>query len=536
MKDIETNNSIMRVLVLDNVSEKAVKILADGGVEAVVNNNKMTEEELCGIISEYDGVIVRSATKITAPIIASGKKLKIIGRAGVGVDNIDIAAATNAGVVVVNAPDGNTIAATEQTLALMLGLARNLPQSHKDLKEGKWNRKEYTGVELRGKILGLIGLGRIGTAVAKRAQAFEMKTIGFDPMVSPEAAAANGIEFKPMAEVIKQADFLSLHIPKTKESLNLINRDTIAIMKDGVRIINVARGGIINEEDLYDAVKSGKLAGAALDVFAVEPTTESSLFELNNIIVTPHLGASTKEAQINVALDVAREFVDVLAKGGMAKNAVNLAPIKPEVLTAIKPYLNLVEKMGKMQAQLAGGAIKNIKIVYSGELAEMEVSTLTTSFIKGLLEATIEDSVNFVNAHVIAKERGVLIEEVKSAEEGDYTSLISTTVVSSYSKEIAGTLFGKDDPRIVRIDDCRIDIRPEGTILVIPHTDKPNVTGPVTSVIGNSGINISGMQIARSGMKGNATMLIAVDRSVPNEVMKEICEVDGVFNLKLVVL
>ncbi|MCL4439921.1 MAG: phosphoglycerate dehydrogenase, partial [Firmicutes bacterium] len=432
----------MKVLVLDNVSEKAVKILSEGGIEAVVNNNKMTEEELCGIIGEYDGVIVRSATKITAPVIAAGKNLKIIGRAGVGVDNIDIPAATNAGLVVVNAPDGNTIAATEQTLALMLGLARNLPQAHKDLKEGKWNRKEYTGVELRGKVLGLIGLGRIGTAVAKRAQAFEMKTIGFDPMVSPDVASANGITFKPMADVIKEADFLSLHIPKTKESLNLINKDTIATMKDGARIINVARGGIVNEEDLYEAAKSGKLAGAALDVFAAEPTTESPLFELNNIVVAPHLGASTKEAQVNVALDVAEEFVSVLIKGEMAKNAVNLAPIRPDVLAAIKPYLKLAEKLGKLQSQLATGPIKNIRITYSGELAQVEVSPLTTSFIKGFLEPIVEDSVNFVNAPVLAKERGIVVEEVKSAEEGDYTALINVSVTSDSTKEVAGTLFG----------------------------------------------------------------------------------------------
>lgn len=313
----------MKILVLDNVSPKAVAILTDGGLEAVVNNDKMDEAQLCAIIGEYDGVIVRSASKITAPVIEAGKNLKIIGRAGVGVDNIDVAAATEAGIPVVNAPDGNTIAATEQTLALMLGVARNLPQAHKDLKEGIWNRKIYTGVELKHKVLGLIGLGRIGTAVAKRAQAFEMTVIGYDPHVAPAAAAANGIEYKTQEEVIKESDFLSLHIPKSKDSLNLINKDTIATMKDGAFLINVARGGIVNEKDLYEALKAGKLAGAGLDVFEAEPTTESPLFELNNVVVAPHLGASTKEAQINVALDVAEEFVAVLVKGEKAKNSVN---------------------------------------------------------------------------------------------------------------------------------------------------------------------------------------------------------------------
>ena len=526
----------MKVLVLDNVAEKAVKILSEGGIEAVVNNNKMTEDELCGIIGEYDGVIVRSATKITAPVIAVGKNLKIIGRAGVGVDNIDIPAATNAGLVVVNAPDGNTIAATEQTLALMLGLARNLPQAHKDLKEGKWNRKEYTGVELRGKVLGLIGLGRIGTAVAKRAQAFEMKTIGYDPMVSPEVAAANGIIVKSQADVIKEADFLSLHIPKTKESLNMINKDTIATMKDGARIINVARGGVVNEEDLYEAVKSGKLAGAALDVWAVEPTTESPLFELNKVVVAPHLGASTKEAQVNVALDVAEEFVNVLIKGEMAQNAVNLAPIKPEVLAAIKPYLTLAEKLGKLQAQLATGAIKNIKITYSGDLGKVEVSPLTTAFLKGFLEQIVEDSVNFVNAPIMARERGLVVEESKTAAVGDYTELISVTVKSDCTKEVAGTLFGEDDPRIVIIDGYRIDVVPEGNILVVPHQDKPKIIGPVANLIGEHNINIAFMQVGRKVIGGKAIMMLAVDAPVPDETLAKISKVDGVFDVKMVTL
>jgi len=528
----------MKVLVLDNVSEKAVKILSDGGIEAVVNNNKMTEDDLCAIIGEYEGVIVRSASKITAPVIAAGKILKIIGRAGVGVDNIDIPAATNAGIVVVNAPDGNTIAATEQTLALMLALARNVPQAHKDLKEGKWNRKEYTGVELRNKVLGVIGLGRIGTAVAKRAQAFEMKTIGFDPMVSPEVAAANGIEFKPMADVIKEADFLSLHIPKTKESLNLINKDTIATMKDGARIINVARGGVVNEEDLYEAAKSGKLAGAALDVFAAEPTIESPLFELNNVVVNPHLGASTKEAQVNVALDVAEEFVNIMVRGEMPKNAVNLAPIKPDVLAAIKPYLTLAEKIGKFQSQLATGPIKNLKITYSGELADVEVSPLTTSFLKGFLESMAEEagSVNFVNAPILAKERGIVVEEVKTAGAEDYTALINVTVVSDEIREIAGTLFGQDDPRIVLIDGYRIDVVPEGNILVVPHEDKPKIIGPVANLIGEHNINIAGMQVGRKVIGGKAIMMLAVDASLPDATLSEIAKVNGVFDVKMVCL
>ncbi len=528
----------MKVLVLDNVSEKAVRILSEGGIEAVVNNNKLTEDELCRIIGDYDGVIVRSATKITAPVIAAAQKLKIIGRAGVGVDNIDIPAATHAGVIVVNAPDGNTIAATEQTMALMLGLARNLPQAHKDLKEGKWMRKEYLGVELRNKVLGIIGLGRIGTAVAKRAQAFEMKTIGYDPMVSPEAAAANGIVLKAMEDVIKEADFLTLHIPKTKESLNMINRETLAMMKDGARIINVARGGIINEADLYEALKSGKLAGAALDVFAAEPTTESPLFELNNVIVTPHLGASTREAQVNVALDVAKEFVNVLVKGEMAVNAVNVAPIKPDLLAAVRPYLTLAEKLGKMQAQLVEGSIHNIRITYTGELAQIDVSPLTISYLKGFLESLAEESgaVNFVNAPVIAKERGIMVEEIRTGEAGDYTTLISARTESADTLEIAGTLFGRDDPRIVLVDGFRVDVVPRGNILVIPHHDRPRVAGPVASIVGEHNLNIAGMQVGRKSVGGKAIIMLAVDTAAPDEVLAEISKVDGVLDVKMVTL
>jgi D-3-phosphoglycerate dehydrogenase len=457
-------------------------------------------------------------------VIAAGKNLKIIGRAGVGVDNIDIPAATNAGLLVVNAPDGNTIAATEQTMALMLGLARNLPQAHKDLKEGKWMRKEYLGVELRNKVLGIIGLGRIGTAVAKRAQAFEMRTIGYDPMVSAEAAAANGITVKSLEEVLKEADFLTLHIPKTKDSLNLISKDTMAMMKDGARIINVARGGVVNEEDLYEAVRSGKLAGAAIDVFATEPATESPLFELNNVVVAPHLGASTREAQVNVALDVAEEFVNVLIKGEMARNAVNLAPIKPDVLAAIKPYLVLAEKLGKLQSQLASGSIRSIKITYSGELAQVETSPLTTSFLKGFLEPMVEEagSINFVNAQILAKERGINVEEVKSGEAGDYTALISVTVESDTVKEAAGTLFGNDDPRIVLIDGYRVDVIPEGNILVVPHQDKPKVAGPVATILGEHDINIAFFRVERRSRGGEAIMVIETDEPLPEAVVEAI--------------
>ncbi len=525
----------MKILVLDGVSEKGVKILRDPGYDAVVNNDKMTEDELCAIIGEYDAVIVRSASKITAKVIEVGTKLKVIGRAGVGVDNIDVAAASARGIVVVNAPDGNTIAATEQTIGLMLALARNIPQAHAGLKQGKWMRKEYTGVELRNRTLGIIGLGRIGMAVARRAQALEMKTIGYDPFVSAENAADQGVTYKTLDEIWAESDFISLHIPKTKESLNMINKDTYAKMKDGVRIVNVARGGIVNEKDLYDAVKSGKVAGAALDVFEVEPTTESPLFELDNVIVNPHLGASTKEAQVNVALDVAEEMVRIL-QGEMPRTAVNMPPVKPDVLAAIKPYFELAEKLGKFQAQLATGPIESVKVIYSGELTKTEVAPLTTAFIKGLLDPILEEAVNYINAPLLAKTRGIKIEESKIADDTDYAELITVEVQSKCKKIVSGTLFGDDDPRIVMIDGYRIDIHPEGHILVVPHQDKPRIIGPVANLIGTHNINIAGMQVGRKAVGGNAIMMLAVDTPVPEATLAEIAKVDGVADVKLVSL
>lgn len=525
----------MKILVLDGVSEKGVKILREPGFDAVVNNDKMTEDELCAIIGDYEAVIVRSASKITAKVIEAGKKLKVIGRAGVGVDNIDVAAATEKGIVVVNAPDGNTIAATEQTIGLMLALARNIPQAHANLKEGRWMRKEFTGVELRNKTLGIIGLGRIGTAVAKRAQALEMKTIGYDPFVSAETAAAAGITLKTLDEIWAEADFISLHIPKTKESLNMINKDTFAKMKDGVRIVNVARGGIVNEKDLYEAVKSGKVAGAALDVFEAEPTTESPLFELDKVVVNPHLGASTKEAQVSVALDVAEEMVRIL-QGEMPRTAVNMPAVKPDVLAAIKPYLKLAEKLGKFQAQLATGPIDSVKVVYSGELAKTEVAPLTTALMKGLLDPILEEAVNYINAPLLAKARGIKIEESKVAEESDYTELITVVVKSKCEKTVSGTLFGEDDPRIVAIDGYRIDIHPEGHILVVPHQDKPRIIGPVANLIGAHDINIAGMQVGRKEVGGTAIMMLAVDAPVPEATLAEIAKVDGVHDVKMVSL
>lgn len=520
----------MKILVLDGVSEKGVEILREPGFDVEVFDGKLTEDQLVAKIVDFNAVIVRSATKITERVINAAPNLKIIGRAGVGVDNIDTNAATQAGVIVVNAPDGNTIAAAEQTLALILAVARNVPQANENLKKGKWMRKEYLGVELREKVLGVIGLGRIGTAVAKRAQGFQMKTIGYDPFVTEEKAQEIGIQLMTLDDVIRNADFLTVHLPLTKESRYMLDSTAFEKMKDGVRIINVARGGIIDEKALYEAVASGKVAAAALDVFEVEPTTESPLFELDNVIVTPHLGASTEEAQVNVALDVAREIVAVL-QGAMATNAVNMPAIPNEVLMAVKPYFNLAEKLGSFAAQLTK-EYDTIEITYSGEIAALEVAPLTTAVTKGVLEAVAQLPVNYVNAPFLAKNKGIKIISAKRSDSEDYTSLITVKLTGGKcSKEISGTLFRNNDARIVMIDGYHVDAIPQGHMLVAPHVDKPRIIGRVGMILGDYDINIASMQVGRKETGGRAVMVLGVDAPINDESLRLIGEIDGILDV-----
>lgn len=525
----------MRILVLDGVSEKGIDILREPGFTVDVIEEKLSEEQLVEIIPEYDAVVVRSATQITAPIINAGVNLKVIGRAGVGVDNIDVQAATGNGIIVVNAPDGNTIAAAEHTMALMLALARHVPQANEALKKGKWLRKEFTGVELREKTLGVIGLGRIGTAVAKRAQGFAMKVLGYDPYITHERAREIGVELVSLEDIFREADFITVHLPKTKETMNLINREALAKMKPGVRIINVARGGIVNEQDLYEALKIGKVAGAALDVFEVEPTTESPLFELPNVVVTPHLGASTEEAQVNVALDVAREIVAIL-QGGMAQNAVNMPAIPKEDALVVKPYLALAEKLGKFISQLTS-EFENIEITYAGDVACINTAPLTTAVLKGIMESYSDIPVSYVNAVQLAKGRGLRIMETREEEAHDYTNLITVRLTGGpCPKTVGGTLFRDNDARIVLIDGYRIDMVPEGYMLVAPHIDKPRIIGRVGTLIGEHDINIAGMQVGRKQVGGRAVMVLAVDNVVPEATLEQIAKIDGIIDVKFVAL
>jgi D-3-phosphoglycerate dehydrogenase len=521
---------------MDNVAPEGVAVLRQAGVEVEVPG-KLTEEELLAIIPRFDGLIIRSATKVDARVLERAVNLKVIGRAGVGVDNIDVPAATAKGIIVVNAPDGNTIAATEHTMALMLALARNIPQADARLKAGVWDKKAFVGVELRNKCLGVLGLGRIGSGVARRAFAMEMEVVAYDPFISEDRARELGVPLLPLEEVFRRADFLTIHMPLTKENRHLLNDEAFAMMKDGVRIINCARGGIIDEAALYRALVSGKVAGAALDVFEVEPQTESPLFKLPNFIATPHLGASTREAQVSVAVDVAEEVIAAL-KGDLVKNAVNIPSLKPDVLKEIGPYLGLAEKLGRFHAQLLQGRLNRIEITYSGELAAFkEVDPLTRALVKGILDTILQERVNYVNAQLVARNRGIEISQTKSDRAEDYTGLMSVRVTSSEGEhELAGTLFRGDDPRVVFIDGMRVDAVPEGHMLIIPHYDRPRIIGAVGTLIGQRDVNIAAMQVGRKVIGGRAVMVLTVDSPVPPETLEEIAKVDGVLGVRMVSL
>jgi len=523
----------MRVLITDSVSEKGVEILKEAGIKVDINTG-LSEDEVASIIGDYDALIVRSQTKVTRKILDKASSLKIIGRAGVGVDNIDMDAATEKGIIVVNAPEGNTIAAAEHTMAMMLALARNIPQAHNALINGTWDRKTYMGVELRNKVLGILGLGKIGSEVAKRSIAMEMKVLAYDPFVSSQRAEKLGVELVDLRTIFKEADFITIHLPLKDDTRHLIDRDAIAVMKPGVRIINVARGGIVDEQALYEALKEGKVAGAAIDVFENEPQTESPLFELKNVVVTPHLGASTKEAQINVAVDVAKEIVSYY-RGEAVKNTVNAPSVSPEIMERLNPYLELSHKMGKLISQLMRG-IEGVKIQYYGDIVNYEVNILTNSFLRGLLEPMLNSAVNLINAPYIAKSRGIKVYESKTLEAKDYTNLITVSVEAKDEKRtVSGTVFSSE-PRIVRYDGFSIDAVPQGHMLVVPHIDRPRIVGPVATILGDHGINIAGMQVGRESVGGQAIMFLSVDSQVPDDILKEIAQMDGILDVKYVYL
>ncbi|MFA4875796.1 MAG: phosphoglycerate dehydrogenase [Methanoregula sp.] len=518
-----------RVLVSDPLAEEGLVILR-AAVDVDVKTD-LKEDELCTIIGEYDALLVRSGTEVTAKVIEAGKKLKFIGRAGVGVDNVDMEAATRKGIIVANAPEGNTLAATEHTMAMMQSLARNIPQANASLKKKEWKRSRFMGVELNEKTLGIVGFGRIGREVAKRASAMDMKCVAYDPFITKERAAQLGVEMMSMADLFKVADVITVHTPLIPETKHVINAKSIATMKDGVRIINCARGGIIDEKALYDAIKSGKVAGAALDVFEEEPPTESPLLTLDQVIVTPHLGASTVEAQLNVAVSVAKQCIEVL-NGRSAKYVVNAPMVPPEHAEVLDPYAQLAEKMGRFAIQIAGGRLSSVECIYGGELSAYAGSMkfVTRLALKGLLDPILQQPINIVNAEFIAKERGITVSETVTQESEGFKNLITIRIKTDKGEtSVSGTVFFKGRSRIVAVDGYTMDMIPEGYVIVSRHLDKPGVIGRASTILGKKNINIAGMQVGRINPEQEAIMVLNVDSEVPSDVMDEIRSMPGIF-------
>src|SRR5699024_5024869 len=453
--------------------------------------------------------------------------LKVIGRAGVGVDNIDLDAATENGIVVVNAPDGNTNSAAEHTMAMLMSLARNIPQAYMSIMEKKWDRKSYVGVELRDKVLGIVGLGRIGAEVARRAKGQRMKVIASDPFFTEEQAEQMGIGFATLDEVLEQADFITVHTPLLKETRHIINKEAFAKMKDGVRIINCARGGIINEDDLYDAIVEGKVAGAALDVFEEEPAVDHKVLTLPQVIATPHLGASTVEAQENVAIDVSHDVVRI-TPGGLARNPVNIPSVPREVMRKIEPYFYLSEKLGKFLAQLDTGAIQEININYAGDLTALEIAPLTQNTLKGLLSPYLGARVNNVNASYLAEKRGITVHEKKTSAARGFTNLMTVEIVTkNATRRVAGTLLNGLGSRIVKVDDYSMDVIPEGHLVLVHHQDQPGAIGRVGNLLARNDVNIATMQVGRLKIGGKAIMMLTIDRPLTDEELQQIRDMDG---------
>jgi D-3-phosphoglycerate dehydrogenase / 2-oxoglutarate reductase len=524
-----------RVLISDPITAAGVDLFKQAGFEVEVKTDH-TKEELIAKIKDFDALIVRSQTKVTADIIEVAGNLKVIGRAGVGVDNVDVEAATKKGIIVLNAPDGNTISTAELTVAMMLALARNIPQAHSSLKGGAWDRKSFTGVEINGKVLGIVGMGRIGTEVAKRMMGMGMSVLAFDPFLTADKADSLGVKLVGLDRIVAEADFITVHTPLTAETKGLFGAKEFALMKKGVRLVNCARGGIYDEAALAEAIKNGQVAGVAIDVYPTEPPTDRTLIDLPQVVVTPHLGASTREAQENVAVDVAIEVIKVL-KGESFKNAVNLPPLRPEVRSSLQPYFGLTESLGKFVGQLAEPRINKLEVTYLGEISKLETSYLSILFLKGMLQASLGDEVNQVNALFLAKERGLKVNESKSQDVGGYASVIKVTVTTDQATHtISGTVIEKDEARIVEIDGYRFDIAPAGKMIVIDHTDQPGVIGEVGNIIGQSGINIAAMQVGRKKQGGNAVMILNVDSAISAEVIGKLEKVKTVTKARAISL
>jgi D-3-phosphoglycerate dehydrogenase len=521
-----------KVLISDALSPAAVQIFKDRGVDVDFQPNLgKDKDKLADIIDGFEGLAIRSATKVTGRILEKAKSLKVIGRAGIGVDNVDIPAATAKGIIVMNTPFGNSITTAEHAITLMLALARQIPQADTSTQAGKWEKNRFMGVEITGKSLGVIGCGNIGTIVAERAHGLKMKVIAFDPYLSPERALDLGVEKVELDELLRRADFITLHTPLTDKTRNIIDAAALAKAKKGVRVINCARGGLVDEAALRQALDSGHVAGAAFDVFTEEPATQNPLFGHANVVCTPHLGASTTEAQENVALQVAEQMSDYLLQGAIS-NAVNFPSITAEEAPKLKPFINLAEKLGSFAGQLTESGITKVQLTYEGAVANMKTKALTSAAMAGLLRPMLQD-VNVVSAPIVAKERGVVVEETTRQAEGDYDSLITLTVTTQrQTRHVSGTVYHDGRPRIVNIKGIRMEAEFGASMLYVVNQDKPGFVGRFASLLGDAGINIATFHLGRQSQGGDAIALVEVDGAVPPEVLDKVQQLPHVTQVK----
>lgn len=526
----------MKVLISDSLSERGVEILKKAGLKVDVKT-KLTPAELIQEIPNYDGLIIRSATKVTKDVIAAAKNLKVVGRAGSGLDNVDIPAATKRGIVVMNTPGGNTVTTAEHTFALLMSMARQTPQANASVKSGKWEKNKFMGMELFNKTIGIIGIGQIGSYVAKLAQGANMTVLAYDAFLSPENARKLGVEVVDLDALFSRSDIITIHAPLTTETKYMINAASIQKMKHGVRIINCARGGIVNETDLCEALKSGKVASAAFDVFEKEPVDSANpLLAQENFICTPHLGAATNEAQENVAWAIAEQLVDFLVRG-VVRYAVNFPSVPADLLPKVQPYVELAEKIGSFIGQTVEGGIEKVTIEYRGEAAELQTAPITVAALKGILSPILEETVNYVNAPSIAKERGIEVNEAKSSDSGNFSSLLSIRVKTADKvKSASGTIFNKKEPRFVEIDGMSLEVTPEGNMLYLFNEDQPGVIGELGRTLAKNQINISRMQLGREKPGGKAISVVGVDSVLGPEILSELKSLPHVLSVKQVKL
>ncbi len=526
-----------KVLVSDALAAEGLEVLEQAKGLEVVNAPGLSHEELLVAVADIDGLVIRSGTQVTAEVLAAAEKLRVVGRAGIGVDNIDVAAATERGVIVENTPEGNNITTAEHAIALLVSLARHIPQATASMKADKWEKKKFQGIELFHRTLGVVGLGNIGRIVADRARGLGMRVIAADPYTSAEVAAKLEIELVSLDELIERSDAITVHVPRTKETTGLLDADAFARAKDGVFIINAARGGIVDEQALFDALESGKVGGAALDVFVEEPPpADHPLVHHPRVICTPHLGASTGQAQLNVSIAVAEQIRDYLIDGTV-RNAINVPSISPELLEQVAPYLKLGEKLGSFQGQLCTSGIDEIEIEYAGEVAELRVAPITIAVLKGLL-GRVSEQVNMVNATHIAQQRGIRVVETKTARPQDFASGVTTRLRCSGGSEklIAGALFNGNQPRIVRVDDFMLEAIPEGSTILIHNQDQPGVVGSVGGCLGEAGLNISRMQLALVPERGEAAMIVNISPVPDDAVMERLRSLPHILSAQLVEL